>query len=100
MVERYCLEAYEIIEKYANGHTYWQVEAMQAIHTTMCMNILDFYTRRVPLVLAASDHGLNVLNEVAEIFKREFKLSDSEINQQKNELNQNIQNELDWKKQF
>ncbi len=90
LAERYGLEAFEIIKTYGADKTYWQLEAYQAIHHTMCLNLTDFYTRRVPLVLAYQDHGLSVLNEISEIFVKELKLTDAEILNQINELNKFI----------
>lgn len=91
-------EEYKIIKnKFQNYKNYWQLEAAQAIHTTMCLNLVDFYSRRVPLFLSMSDHGQTLLNEIATIFKDELHLTDTEIEQQKSDLINYIKNELSWR---
>jgi glycerol-3-phosphate dehydrogenase len=100
LVERFSMEAYEILKKYGEGNTYWQIEAYHAIETTMCMNLLDFYTRRTPLMLAYDDHGLQFLDDIAFVFKKLLILTESELIAQKNELTQYIESELAWKKDF
>ncbi|MBY0553074.1 glycerol-3-phosphate dehydrogenase/oxidase [bacterium] len=97
---RYGAESFEIIQKYGNAHSYWQIEAYQAIHKTMCLNLVDFYTRRVPLMLAYADHGLSHLNEITQVFKKELKWSDEEARIQCEKLNLYIQSELRWLEKF
>lgn len=100
LVERYGLEAFEIIKSYGENLSYWQLETMQAIQQTMCMNLLDFYTRRVPLMLAKSDHGISIINEVASVFKKELILTNAEIEAQKNQVINYIEQEYAWRKKF
>lgn len=66
----------------------------------MCLNLIDFYTRRVPLFLAERDHGLQFLDAVAEVFKTELNLSEAAINQQKKDLQDYVADVLKWKKSF
>jgi glycerol-3-phosphate dehydrogenase len=66
------------------------------IHTTMCLNLIDFYRRRVPLFLAEQDHGLKYLDNVAEVFKDYFDWSTQELEKQISELKTFIQDELSW----
>lgn len=96
LVDRYGLEAFEILKKFDPAATYWQLEAYQAIYTTMCMNLTDFYTRRVPLILSRVDHGLPFLDEVAAVFKKELILTTAEIEAQKKDLTNHISRELAW----
>ncbi len=98
LADRYGLEAYEILEKYGADLDYWQLEAYQAIRTTMCLSLTDFYSRRVPLVLAYRDHGLSLLEEISAVFKHELSWSDQENENQKNALKAYIDNELSWRK--
>ncbi|MGZ3727229.1 MAG: glycerol-3-phosphate dehydrogenase/oxidase [Pseudobdellovibrio sp.] len=100
LVERFGLEAFEILRTYGNTLSYWQLEAMQAIQQSMCMNLLDFYTRRTPLILAYQDHGLSIINDIASIFKKELILTNAEIENQKNLVFDFIKNEYRWRKQF
>ena len=96
LVERFGMEAFEILKKFDSSLSYWQIEAMQAIHQTMCMNLLDFYTRRTPLMLSQRDHGISLMDEVAQIFKRELILTNAEVEAQKIELLNYIKKELNW----
>ena len=100
LAERYGKENLVILEKYGYTDRIWCLEAYQAIHTTMCLNLIDFYTRRVPLFLAEKDHGLKFLDEVAEVFKTQLNLSDEAISKQKQDLKDYIATELNWKKSF
>ncbi|MEK6627996.1 MAG: glycerol-3-phosphate dehydrogenase/oxidase [Bdellovibrionota bacterium] len=98
--ERYGAEGIEIIKKYGTNHTYWQLEAYQAIHSTMCLNLVDFYTRRVPLMLAYPDHGLSLLTEISDIFKKELNWSEADLEFQQINLKNYIEKELAWRKSF
>lgn len=100
LAERYGLEAYEMLEKFGEAQSYWQIEAYQAIYTTMCLNLVDFYSRRVPLMLAERDHGLSSLEEIAEVFQSELNWTEQETIAQKNNLLDYIDNELSWRKKL
>jgi glycerol-3-phosphate dehydrogenase len=100
LAERYGAEAKIILDRFGYTDNYWQLEAYQAIHTTMCLNLTDFYSRRVPLVLAEKDHGLSKINDIAEIFKSELKLSAQQIESQKTDLKNYLEIELGWRKSF
>jgi glycerol-3-phosphate dehydrogenase len=97
---RYGAESFEILKKFGTNKTYWQLEAYQAIHTTICLNLVDFYTRRVPLMLSHADHGLTYLDEISNVFKNELNLSSDEITNQQKKLNEHIDHELNWRKKF
>ena len=98
LAERYGSEAKLILNKYGFTANYWQIEAYQAIHQTMCYNLTDFYARRVPLMLSEVDHGLQHLDDIAAVFEVELGLSTEQINQQKQNLNSYINRELAWRK--
>ncbi|MBC7420874.1 MAG: glycerol-3-phosphate dehydrogenase/oxidase [Bdellovibrio sp.] len=98
LVERYGLEGFEILAKYGQDLNYWQLEAFQAIQTTMCLNLVDFFARRVPLVLAYRDHGLSLLEKIATVFEQELNWSSAETEKQKKLLKDYIDSELSWRK--
>ncbi len=100
LAARYGAEAKIILDRFGYTDNYLQLEAYQAIHTTMCLNVTDFYSRRVPLVLAEKDHGLSKINDIAEIFKSELKLSAQQIESQKTDLKNYLESELGWRKSF
>ncbi len=100
LATRHGLEYHQIIQAYPEYTNYWQLEAAHAIHTTMCLNICDFYTRRVPLFLSQKDHGLSLLNEISEVFQKELKLSATALELQKKELIDHIKSELSWMTSF
>ncbi len=68
LIDRYGLEAVEILKTAPAEYSYWQIEALQAIQTTQCLNLIDFYTRRVHLFLAERDHGLGLIEEISSVF--------------------------------
>lgn len=97
LASRYGMEYQVILDRFGYTDQVWSLEAYQAIHTTMCLNLIDFYTRRVPLFLAYPDHGLSVLEEVSEVFKSELNWSESEKQIQLKSLKEFISLELNWK---
>ena len=97
LAERYGKENQVILEKYGYSDNYWCLEAYQAIHTTMCLNLTDFFTRRVPLFLAEKDHGLKYLEVIAQVFKEQLSLTDPQIQKQQADLKNYIKTELAWK---
>ena len=97
LVERYGEEAFEIINSYGNKTSVWQLEAYQAIKKTMCLNLVDFFNLRVPLILAYEDHGLSVLDEVGYVFKSLLDWTNEEMQMQKEAVKKYIDHELEWK---
>ena len=100
LAERYGEEAFEIIKRFGNDLSIWQLEAYQAIYHTMCLSLIDFYSRRVPLVLAYEDHGLHLLDAIAAVFQKELSWSNQETENQKLTLINYIDSELSWRKSF
>lgn len=98
LVDRYGEEAFEISNTFGQQNSIWQLEAYQAIYKTMCFHLVDFYSLRVPLVLAYEDHGLSLLNEISEVFKTELHWSSQEEEKQKENVKKYIEKELQWKK--
>ena len=100
LFERYGREAELILGESTSDMTFWEIEAQQAIHNTMCMDLTDFYARRVPLHLATPDHGMFALEGVATLFQAELGWTDQETLSQKAKLKEFILRELAWKSFF
>lgn len=98
--ERFGAESFEIIKKFGSHYSYWQLEALHAIYSTMCFNLVDFYTRRVPLMLSHRDHGIELLDEISAIFKNELNWSQEQLASQQSVLTNYIETELAWRKSF
>jgi glycerol-3-phosphate dehydrogenase len=94
---RYGAEAKEILHRFGVTDQLWMIEAFQAIHKTMCLSLVDFYSRRVPLILSESDHGLKYLDDVAFVFQQELSLTEAEIAKQKSDLMSYIDSEMSWR---
>lgn len=100
LTERYGLEAGEILNKYPEHYSYWQLEAAQAIDSTMCLHLRDFYARRVPLFLADRNHGVQFIQEVGAVFQEKMGWSEERLKQEKHELTHYMSDEVEWKKHF
>ena len=98
LADRYGMEAYVLLSKYGSELSLWELESIQAIHTTMCLSLVDFYSRRVPLILGYRDHGMSFVEEIASIFQTELGWNDNQKLQQIADLKKHISNELDWMK--
>lgn len=95
--ERYGREAESILGRYDSRWTRWQIEAAQAIDTTMCLDLVDFYARRVPLFLADPQHGLPVLDEVSAVFQQMLRWTDAQAQEKREALKDFMNRELAWK---
>jgi glycerol-3-phosphate dehydrogenase len=100
LTERYGLEAAEIINKYPAKYSYWQLEAAQAIDSTMCIHMSDFYSRRVPLFLADRNHGVQFIDEVGHVFQEKLGWSDERLKEERHRLTHYMADEVEWKKHF
>jgi len=100
LAERYAMEALEILRVYPRSYTYWQLEAAQAIDHTLCLNLVDFYTRRVPLFLASPDHGRSQLESICQVFAEKLSWSEAETKKQKEDLQRYMHHELQWRESF
>jgi glycerol-3-phosphate dehydrogenase len=96
LLDRHGREALEIVQDFA-GLGYWEMEAAHAIDKTMCFHLVDFYSRRVPLFLAETDHGLSVLEKISRIFARHLDWSPAQLAEEKKSLDEYIQTELAWR---
>lgn len=97
LVSRHGPEALEICRQFGGKRNFLQYEAMHALHSTMCLNLVDFYARRVPLYLADPDHGLSSLEELALIFQSALGWSNEETKLQKQKVLDHLAHELAWK---
>lgn len=100
LTERYGQEAAEILNKYPSQYTYWQLEAAQAIDSTMCMHMADFYSRRVPLFLGDRNHGVQFIDDIGHVFQDKLGWSDERLKQEKHQLTHYMGDEVEWKKHF
>jgi glycerol-3-phosphate dehydrogenase len=97
LVSRHGMEAYEMIkEGCENKLSIWEMEVLHAIRYTMCLNLVDFYTRRSPLFLAEADHGKSLSGILALQMQNELGWSDQERENQKRMLESHIASELAW----
>lgn len=97
LTERYGAEVLPILERAQDLNSVWEVEARQSIKMTMCLNLTDFMTRRVPLFLAQPGHGFDRVEEISQIFSQELGWSESERLQQIESYKQHVEKELRWK---
>lgn len=97
LTERYGMEAAEILHRSPENYTHWQMEAAQAIDHTLCLDLVDFYSRRVPLFLSKPHHGLQFLNEICTVFREKLFWSETEEKKQRESLEKYMHRELAWK---
>lgn len=100
LAERYGMEAKSILKSYPKGLTYWQYEAAHAIDKEMCMDLVDFYTRRSSLYLAESDHGLRFLEEIVDVFRIKLVWTLEQGSAQIDRLQKFIEQDLSWKEKI
>ncbi len=96
LVDRHGAEA-RVMRKQFGVSDYWHLEACQAIYHTMCLTLVDFYSRRAPLFLAEPDHGLRFLPLIAQTFQRELHWSQDELRAQEHNLKEYFARELAWR---
>jgi glycerol-3-phosphate dehydrogenase len=97
LFDRFGAEAVDLVEKYPKEWNYFQLEAAHAILNTKCLTMLDFYTRRVPMILSMKDHGLSQFENVAKIFEQLLGWDHQRISEEKIALQKHLQRELSWK---
>ncbi len=102
LVQNHAMEVeplLEIWERRKNiGTSIWALEALFAIHFTMCLHLVDFYQRRTHLMLAYKGHGLELLKELGALFALELQWSDSELVREIDQVKEHLALELDWRK--
>ncbi len=84
LVERHGLEAEVLLTKYwpesglqSSDVKFWLAEAAFAIDETLCLSLKDFLWRRSPLFLTQKDHGLGILEDLADLFQDKLNWSES-----------------------
>lgn len=75
----------------------WKAELIHAVRTTMCMRLVDFYLRRTPLFLSEKDHGLAMVEELADCMGAELNWSAEEKALQIQLLEQHLKTEMGWR---
>lgn len=94
---RFGDEALDLIHERPQ-YNYWQLEAYYAISRTMCLNLTDFYVRRVPLFLSTNNHGLHTLEEVLVVFDYELQLGKEELQKQVKDYIAYIEDSKSWER--
>jgi glycerol-3-phosphate dehydrogenase len=103
LVERHAGETPDLFvfdpgPAFSHEERMWTMEAKHAIRETMCDSLVDFYARRVPLVLSRADHGLPFLGRISRAFQEELKWTDQERANQAKQLQEYLNREFAWKK--
>lgn len=96
LIDRHSGEAKEMIRRW-RGMSYWEIEATHALMNTMCFHLVDFYTRRVPLILGEKDHGLSKLEAITSVFAQNLSWTELQIQQEKKILMDHIAREFAWR---
>lgn len=94
--DRHGGEALEIVKKFGVSYSAIELEALHAMESTMCLHLVDFYSRRVPLFLSQRDHGLGELQKIGRIFKQVLGWDLQTLEREKQELAQYMSRELSW----
>ncbi len=102
LVERHAAEIENLFgfdpgSSYSEDERLWMIEARHAIRETMCDSLVDFYARRVPLMLSRADHGLPYLARISRVFQEELGWSEQERADESLRLQQYIAKELAWR---
>lgn len=97
LVERHGGETNEILRRYGSHLAYWEYEALHAIDQTMCLHLVDFFARRVPLILARADHGQTVLPLVLPHFVERLGWSTEQSRHEVSALEAHIEREFSWR---
>lgn len=97
LLARHGREAFAIVKSFKGLRTAIEFEAAHAILSTMCHDLTEFFTRRVPLFLATRDHGLNHLDSVVHVFRTFLGWSEAETQAQILNYKDLIEKELSWK---
>ncbi|MFN7727679.1 MAG: glycerol-3-phosphate dehydrogenase/oxidase [Bdellovibrio sp.] len=100
LVDRHGGEADVILERYGFDLTYWEYEALHAIDQTMCLHLVDFFTRRVPLVLSRADHGASLIEVLLPLFSTRLAWSSETAQKEVQALEAYVEHEFAWRKSF
>lgn len=102
LVERHAFEVEHLWQfdpgpEFSSDERMWTIEAKHAIRETMCDSLVDFYARRVPLVLSRADHGLPYLERISRAFQEEIGWSEQERANQSQKLQEYLNREFAWR---
>lgn len=102
LVERHAGEVDQILRfdpgsNFSPDERMWTVEAKHAIRETMCDALVDFFARRVPLVLSRADHGVPFLECISKAFQDEIGWSEQERVRQIQALHDYLKSEFAWR---
>lgn len=102
MIERHATEvehmfAFDPGLGFSQEERMWTMEAKHAIRETMCDSLVDFYARRVPLVLARADHGLPFVERIGAAFQEEIGWSAATKATQIQLLHDYLKREFAWR---
>ena len=104
LVNRHGGETHSLLKKWLVPQTSMKpslfVEIHHAINNMMCLNLEDFYLRRMPLFVSQKDHGWEYVEEVACIFSDYFHWDSRQRQEQINSLKETISREMEWKNRF
>jgi glycerol-3-phosphate dehydrogenase len=95
--DRHGAESIELLRKFGVFSNPIEIEALHAIEHTMCFHLVDFYSRRVPLFLAKTDHGESLLSSVSAVFQRRLRWSEKVLQEELKMLQDYMQSELSWR---
>lgn len=97
-IDRHGQEALQIFARYPESQkSVWALEAEHAIDHTMCLQLTDFYSRRVPLFLGEKDHGHSLLPILLEVFARRLHWTPERAEQEKQLLMREHTELLAWR---
>ena len=103
LLDRHGRESSQIVAKFgkqaraAGGSIYLALEVLHAIEDTMCLNLADFYLRRVPLFLSRMDHGKESLPIICEIFSQRLSWTKAECEAQIDAVQNHLKYEMAWR---
>lgn len=97
---KYGMEAYQMIESYGDDLSSLEIEAHHAIDKSMCLNLVDFYSRRTHEMLSIADHGMSSLEKIADVFQEKMGWTEEHRIQQIQEYKGYVKKELSWRTSF
>ncbi|MGZ5280069.1 MAG: glycerol-3-phosphate dehydrogenase/oxidase, partial [Pseudobdellovibrionaceae bacterium] len=99
LVDRHGAEARKIWQTHGPS-SYWELEAHHAIQNTMCLHLVDFYTRRAPLFLAYADHGQSLISKISAVFASRYGWNREQIDVEERLLTNHMRHELAWRQKI
>lgn len=99
LVDRHGAEARRLWQNHGPS-SYWELEAKHAVENTMCLHLVDFYTRRVPLFLAQADHGQALIPKISAVFAKRLQWNKDQIETEEKLLANHMARELAWRQKI